>query len=478
MANNAGMGSQLKSNPIVAAIKRCFTDTPLVTRILLCLYAVTLLPAFPPYTWIHAPLLRRLALCGSHVNSSTIPPLHRLLFAAWQHTDLVSGLLSCFTIMQIGSRIELQRGSIFFAQLWSLTWLLVHGFYIFLMHTVLQRPEWVMNARDMHVNLAAPSLDANMYVPLWGAHPAILQRQSSYSWAAMRSAAWPTQTCIINNWAMVFAIMVYEANRVAMERRRFVFLIPTALPTRIVSLILFCAHQIWFGFQLHAWLGVMAGYALCLLPSLPLPRALMRTCEVTALTSNPSFVTIARAGTMQPYKHYEYDPAADDLQPSINGPSAAAFPSARSTRIATHSPARAGMRGRLSAADSTWRRMDVSSSDSESGSESSTSTDTSTDEEEADARQADSSGQSQNSNARGPATSASHAHAAINTNASVADHEEATDPQTAALAGNIARILSPPYPKQQPSDQHIERIQEIDKQLQQLTQEDEGEHAS
>lgn len=183
------------------------------------LYLLTLLPTLLPLSWLNDSLVERAALCVAPLHSSPSPLslLYRFFISPFVHTELASGLASCFALWVIGTRIEQQRGSVALAQLLATLLLLTQSAHTFLVGAMLQQPDTVQQMRDTYyLQLDAATPTDRLRVPVWGDAP------SPISWhhSTWTSYSIPVQACSVGNAAIVFALMAIECCAFTKDRQR------------------------------------------------------------------------------------------------------------------------------------------------------------------------------------------------------------------------------------------------------------------
>lgn len=217
-------GLTLRNNPLTALLHKCTDSTPAATRAITLVALLTLLPTLLPLSWINARIVEATALCVPAIQAtdaavwSTIP---RFLLSPLLHTELASGLASCFALFQLCSRIEQQRGTVAMIQLYALIILLTQSALVLITTLILAQPWLAAIFREScYLNLESSSPRDQLRIPVWGAHPTLLQGMSEYSWPALWSWSIPTQSCTTNNFAVVFALLVFECNKATKDLRR------------------------------------------------------------------------------------------------------------------------------------------------------------------------------------------------------------------------------------------------------------------
>lgn len=491
------MSSQLSltNNPLASLLGKAIDGTPIVTRALVLVSAVALTPTMLPLEWANDGLTDAVAMCAAAVRSAPHPwvSLSQLVLSPLVHSDFVSGALSLFALLQIGTRIEAQRGSLATAYLYGLTLLLTQVGTLVLVSACLGSPWLVSLGRDWHLNLAAKSLvQDQLRIPIWGAHPRLLRGQPAYTWQSLLSFSIPTQACSVNAFGVVFAWCVYEAYAATRDRTRYVFMCPRPMPTRLVPWVLLVAFQFWFGLQLHTLVGFFVGLLLACLPCLLPPQWLLKAAEFEWMKHMATFVSVERAGRMQPWRHYVKEEGAGGAMPpgSLNAPASStstvvhsshpnrtAMPVSRNPRAKSRDGLAGGAVSLASAAGSAggglaqsaaqWRRVDPPATDQRQPSSGSASSDSSGDEDVPSGAGASSSasGLMTRSPRRSPAASPRTLHALGDPSAltiAAADGLSASaaedSARAAAFASNVSRILSPSaaYPLSPPSEADIQ----------------------
>jgi len=225
-------------------------------------------------------------------------------------------------------------------------------------------------------------------------------------------------------------------------------MLPYPLPTRVMPLVLFALHSLWWGMQLHAFVGLVIGYAAAWMPFLILPAGLLRLLECEWLRSHESFVSVSDAGLMQPWSHYRHV----ESEPLVSPPPPAAVASGASA--ATPKLARSSVPvSRVAVAAGGWRRAGAGTSTPIAGRESPSSSDA--DSSSSDADEAESMGAASINAARSPAVVRSSA---------------GSSASATALAANVAKIIDVSvYPTNAPSETEIQRVAAIDEALQEQT---------
>lgn len=217
-------GLTLRNNPVTALLHKCTESTPAATRVLTALSLLTLLPTLLPLSWINATIMDATALCGPAVqapDASVWMTMLRFVVSPLLHAELASGLISCFALFQIASRIEQQRGTVAMIQLNALIILLTQSALVLGTAMIVAQPWLSQIVREScYLNLESLSPRDQLRIPVWGAHPASLQGMSEYSWPALWSWSIPTQSCTTNNFAVVFALLVFECNRATKDIKR------------------------------------------------------------------------------------------------------------------------------------------------------------------------------------------------------------------------------------------------------------------
>ena len=209
----------VRHNPLTPLLSRCTDGCPPVTKAAVAVSMLTLLPTLLPLPWIAAPLMDATALCVPSMYSSLFAPLAaipQLLLAPLMHTDLLSGLLSCFALFHLCTRIEQQRGSAALAQLIASILLLTQTTLIIVVSIMLLSPSMMIQAREsLYLNIEASSPHDQLRVPVLGALPS----SGDSSWSSLFSFSIPTQACSYNNYSIVFALMAVET-ALAKDTRR------------------------------------------------------------------------------------------------------------------------------------------------------------------------------------------------------------------------------------------------------------------
>jgi hypothetical protein len=497
----------------------------LVTRAVVSLYLLTLLPTLLPLSWLNDSLVESAALCVAPLHSSPSPLslLHRFFVAPLVHTELASGMASCFALWIIGTRIEQQRGSVALAQLLATLLLLTQAAHTFLVGALLLQPTMVQQMRERYyLQLDAATPADRLRVPVWGEAPSPL----SWHHSTWTSYSIPVQACSVGNAAIVFALIALECCAFTKDRKRLyvpvtrtslarsnrnateegnrihgrrakrasalsygppnalcmslsstalrdyplisvslmsvrllsfslpvfsLFMLPYPLPTRVMPLVLFALHSLWWGMQLHAFVGLVIGYAAAWMPFLILPAGVLRLLECEWMRGHESFVSVSDAGLMQPWSHYRHV----ESEPLVSPPAPAAAAtgaSAASPKLARSSVPVSRPAVRVDAAGG-WRRAGAGTSTPIAGRDSPSSSDA--DISSSDADEAESMGAASINSARTPAVVRSSA---------------GSSASATALAANVAKIIDVSvYPTNAPSETEIQRVAAIDEALQEQT---------
>lgn len=236
------------------------------------------------------------------------------------------------------------------------------------------------------------------------------------------------------------------------------FMFPYPLPTRVMPLVLFMLHSLWWGMQLHAFVGLVIGYAAAWMPFLILPAGLLRLLECEWMRRHESFVSVMDAGLMQPWSHYrhvETEPLVSPPPPVAVATGASAVAPNMSPNLARSSMAVNRAAVRVDAAGG-WRRGGAATS-TPSGRDSPSSSDGDSSSSDADDA-AESLGAASINASRTPAVVRSSA------------GSSSSSASAMALAANVAKIIDVSvYPTNAPSQSEIKRVAAIDEALQEQT---------
>jgi hypothetical protein len=204
----------------VSLYARATSDLPLVSRSLVAVSLVFLLPTLLPLSWITEPLQDATGLCVAPLldgSMSAVGLVWRWCLAPLQHSELAAGMLSTFAMGVLGSRIEQQRGSAAMAQLFITLLAVTQAAHILLMALLLSQSWMVAIARAAFINLTAESPSDHLNITLLGSSSPDLHE---YSWAKILSLALLTQACYTNSYAIIFALMQVECRLLTKDDRR------------------------------------------------------------------------------------------------------------------------------------------------------------------------------------------------------------------------------------------------------------------
>jgi len=305
-AASAGGGPASHLALVTALVARVRDGLPLASRWLLTLQMVFLLPTLLPISWVTEPLVDSAAFCVAPLLNGSASPLlqfFRFVLSPLLHTELTTGLLSCFAFYALCPRIEQQRGTAALLTLSAALLLLTQLTHTLLVALLLSQPSVAALLRDtFYLRLDASYPSERLHIPLLGADPATLSDVPESAWRRLLSFSIPMEACVVNSYAIVFALIVVETGLLTRDNKRHVFLLPSAVPTRMVPLLLFAAYQVWSGFQLHTVSGLLTGYAVVALPALALwSPMLLRPLERASWRRRLAFIPLERAGKMQPW---------------------------------------------------------------------------------------------------------------------------------------------------------------------------------
>lgn len=206
----------------LAGFLRARLALPLVTRVLFCLCLLAMAPTMLPFTRINDVLADAAAVCPRDMQTAANPigQLYRFVVSPLVHTDFVSGALACIGIATVGQRLEQQRGSIALAQIVIVATMMTHAIHMVLVPCMLASTSAMSVARAIHMRLDATRWSSHSAIPIWGAQADENIGASMHSWEHVTSLNIPTQACSLNNWAILFTLIVIECTRNTRDTKR------------------------------------------------------------------------------------------------------------------------------------------------------------------------------------------------------------------------------------------------------------------
>ena len=225
-------GLSLTNNPLVHHVQDSAVRTPLASVLILSLHMLTLLPMLLlPLSWANAYVVHSAGTCvqySKQADATLLSSVYTFFLAPFVHTDLLSGLIACFALYQLCTRLEQMCGTVALAHTYALLLMLTQTLHFIVVAIILNVSSDALLdlfARSLHMNVLAtsassyslralrtcpPTLSSQFRIPVWGVSPRQLQYESAYSWRSILSWSIPTQACYINPFAIIFALCVYE----------------------------------------------------------------------------------------------------------------------------------------------------------------------------------------------------------------------------------------------------------------------------
>jgi hypothetical protein len=220
----ASGGGAAQTELVSGLLSRVTDGLPVASRWFLALSLAFLIPTLLPLGWIAEPLVDTAAFCVAPLydgSASLVASLLRFVLSPLLHTALSTGLLSCFALYVLCPRIEQQRGTVVMLTLYAALLVLTQAVHTLLTSLSLSQAWLVSFARDsLYIDLHASYPSEHLRIPILGAHPASLHDAHESEWRQLTSISIPTQACVVNNYAMIFALLVIECKLFTKDTRR------------------------------------------------------------------------------------------------------------------------------------------------------------------------------------------------------------------------------------------------------------------